>query len=105
MIRAVPVVIIVLLLVVAVLGWMRPTTTTTDDSAHTAYVDSMNTVSADQEALIRTLWESYDAQTRTIDSLCSIRMNPEVFHREAAQQLDGAPLDSLINVVLEQGVQ
>jgi len=106
MIRAIPVVIILLLLVWAVLATMALNKAKeSNDTERATYVDSVRADMLDRDMLIRTFYDSLAAQDHLLDSLRSIRMNPEVFHREAAQQLDGAPLDSLINVVLEQGVQ
>ena len=106
MIRAIPVVIILLLLVWAVLATMALNKAKeSNDAERTAYVDSVRADMLDRDMLIRTFYDSLAVQDRLLDSLRNIRVNPEVFHREAAQQLDGAPLDSLINVVLEQGVQ
>lgn len=104
--RAVPVVIIVLLLVWAVLATMALNKAKeSNDTERAAYVDSVNALVTDKDELIRTLWDTVFSRDAVLDSLRNIRMNPEVFHQEAAQKTDGAPLDSLINVVLEQGVQ
>ena len=104
--RAVPVVIILLLLVWAVLATMALNKAKeSNDAERTAYVDSVRADMLGRDMLIRTFYDSLAVQDHLLDSLRSLRMNPEVFHREAAQQLDGAPLDSLISVVLEQGVQ
>ena len=106
MIRAIPVVIILLLLVWAVLATMALNKAKeSNDAERTAYVDSVRADMLGRDMLIRTFYDSLAVQDHLLDSLRSLRMNPEVFHREAAQQLDGAPLDSLINIILEQGVQ
>lgn len=104
--RALPVVIIVLLLVWAVLATMALNKAKeSNDTERAAYVDSVRADMLDRDMLIRTFYDSLSVQDHLLDSLRSIRMNPEVFRREAAQQLEGQSLDSLINVVLEQGVQ
>mgnify|MGYP003463474017 FL=1 len=104
--RAVPVVIIVLLLVWAVLATMALNKAKeSNDTERATYVDSVRADMLGRDMLIRTFYDSLAVQDHLLDSLRSLRMNPEVFHREAAQQLEGQSLDSLINVVLEQGVQ
>jgi hypothetical protein len=98
--------VVLLLLVWAVLATMALNKAKeSNDAERTAYVDSVRADMLGRDMLIRTFYDSLAVQDHLLDSLRSLRMNPEVFHREAAQQLDGAPLDSLINVVLEQGVQ
>ena len=105
MIRAVPVVIIVLLLVWAVLATMALNKAKeSNDTERAAYVDSVRADMLGRDMLIRTFYDSLAVQDHLLDSLRSLRMNPDVFHREAAQQLEGQSLDSLINE-LEQGVQ
>lgn len=104
--RALPVVIIVLLLVWAVLATMALNKAKeSNDTERAAYVDSVNALVTDKDELIRTLWDTVFSRDAVLDSLRNIRVShPDVFHREAAQQLEGRSLDSLINE-LEQGVQ
>jgi hypothetical protein len=103
--RAVPVVIIVLLLVWAVLATMALNKAKeSNDTERAAYVDSVRADMLDRDMLIRTFYDSLAVQDHLLDSLRSIRMNPEVFHQEAAQKTDGASVDSLVNE-LEKSVQ
>ena len=97
--------VVLLLLVWAVLATMALNKAKeSNDAERTAYVDSVRADMLGRDMLIRTFYDSLAVQDHLLDSLRSIRMNPEVFHREAAQKTDGAPLDTLINE-LEQAVQ
>lgn len=106
--RAIPFVIILLLLVWAVLATMALNKATEETIQRTLddleRIQTVATELRDRDMLIRTFYDSLAAQDHLLDSLRSLRMNPEVFHREAAQKTDGASVDSLVNT-LEQGVQ
>jgi len=103
--RAVPVVIIVLLLVWAVLATMALNKAKeSNDTERAAYVDSVNALVTDRDMLIRILYDSLASQDTVIEALKGRRLNPQVFIEEAAQQLEGQSLDSLVNE-LEKSVQ
>ena len=97
--------VVLLLLVWAVLATMALNKAKeSNNTERAAYVDSVNALVTDKDELIRILYDSLASQDTVIEALKGRRLNPQVFIEEAAQQLEGQSLDSLVNE-LEKSVQ
>ena len=98
--RAVPVVFIVLLLVWAVLATMALNKAKeSNDTERAAYVDSVRADMLDRDMLIRTFYDSLAVQDHLLDSLRSIRMNPDVLHERAMQDVQRMDMDSVFSIL------